>query len=305
LSQYIISSVRHFNNIEKTADKEYFYKQTATLDFNYSNHNLHQLTFKGTYYGAFYYLENISYGTENSSTIGDTEGTSYIGGMFGINEGVITLVIIKNLKIVINKSDNEGNIIRVGGIAGKNSGGIHLSFLRESNILIHRMKAYVGGLVGENATIINPATKKDYPSYNILLCLVEDSKIMSNGDTGGIAGQNFGGIMACNITAKTVVMLYQITTNNKSLGGIVGYNYLKGLISDCTISGKVEYDPNTPASNSKLINPYIGLAAGQNSGGTVSGCNLLGSIKTGALRTVDKHDQKKYVDLACKDGVGR
>jgi hypothetical protein len=315
-SPFLISSVRHFNNIAKTASySSYYYKQTADLDFNGTSHALQTKSFWGAYDGKAYSLNNISLSIP-------TMQYGEIGGFCGRSCGTIKNLKIKNLHLFAtnpSNHDDETNFIYAGGVSGINQGLLYNVDLYNSNVLIHRMKAHVGGVTGYNFGIQGSyyytVSSRNYNVYNCDFGYYDSSsqysKVHSNGHTGGIAGINYGNLYSCYTGSNTTVMLYQIGENNKVLGGIAGYNS-NGYVVYCNNYAKVAYDPDTPVSKSTNINPYIGKIAGINYGSN----NLIdsycgGSISTGSLKSsvggflgIGSHNQMKYVGAYYNQGIG-
>lgn len=308
---YIISKVRHFNSIAKTASSSYYYKQSANLNFNESAHDLHTKYFYGIYDGSEYSLDNISY------TISLVPQASYIGGFCSVNYGAIKNLNINYLKIVSEypNHDNESSWLYVGGVSGRNYGLLQSVDLRYGSIKVHHMLSYVGGITGYNNSV--NTSRPYYPSgnynYSMYDCNIWNSTtVFANGYVGGIVGDNNDGMLySCWTGSDTRVELYQIYANNRGAGGIVGYNY-QGQIYSCYnyatiafVTLKAEIDGN------KSVAPYIGKIAGVNYGLNnlvSSGCG--GSLDAGSLITykgflgIGSYDQKKYFGAYCDQGIG-
>jgi hypothetical protein len=179
------------------------------------------------------------------------------------------------------------------------------------------MRSYVGGITGYNFGIQGAYYYTiGSRNYNLYCCnfgwysTTQVSKVHSNGNIGGIAGYNAGNLYYCLTNSKTIVMLYQIEANNKSLGGIVGYNY-NGYVVYCNNYADVAYDPDTPKSSNKDIAPRIGKIAGTNYGSyNLIGSECGGTISSGSLQLyigffgAGAYNQLKYVGAYCTQGIG-
>ena len=138
----------------------------------------------------------------------DITGTGYVGGIAGVNEG-----IIRNCSVTgIINGDNH-----LGGIAGRNWGRVENCF---TSCEITGINIYIGGIVGENVG-------------GTVQCCYSEGNTQGNSDSGGIVGNNEGG---------TIINCYSLgnvasTVNNS--GGIAGYNLSDGVVRSCYAKGEV------------------------------------------------------------------
>ena len=287
-SPYLISCLRHFQNINKTATNSfYFYKLLNS--FGLSGYTP-IASFYGTLDGNGQTLHGLTIGSTLSSAAGEY-------GLFKINYGTI-----KNLTLSafdINFSSTTGNAIYIGGFAGKNHGtiescnaqlpptpGFPWYYNTYSYIRCYRINSYVGGIAG-------------YNTGNIIVGKSAAS-IESYGDTGGITGYNSGTVSSCQ--RYECIYYYfsnQITSvsNNKSIGGIVGLQ-VGGKTESCTFYGSIRSEINGGSAN--IFQPRMAQIIGQKTGGSYTYYYLAnptqGSVYTGNLKKVGSHDQALYAN---------
>ncbi|MDR2267252.1 MAG: hypothetical protein LBE09_06700 [Christensenellaceae bacterium] len=314
-SPYEIRTIRHLNNIkhykgELGKGKIFILAQSITFpvkepnDDNPNSHELHTITFCGIFYGNLKYIRNIRYYIKK-----DPQGTD-IGGLFGINEGIIVNLNLESLKINSAISDhNTETSISVGGVVGTNRGLLYYVRSYSSNLIINRMNAHTGGIAGYNMQVSDVSVvREDDIQYNIVNCYVQNAgKIYSNGYVGGIVGVNNGNLYQCSIDCAMRVELYQINANNRPAGGIVGYNNY-GIITICINYATVAF-VNPSTENNKNITPMLGQIAGLNYYNTdnLIAYELGGKIEAGSLRTKSKKDryQQLYVGAHSGGAMGR
>ena len=221
---------------------------------NFTINNLYINRPSESYVGLFGYVYSYSgfyptvkdVGLENVNITG---GSYYIGGLAGVNNGII--------ENVCSSGNIYGNY--AGGLLGFNGGTVKNSYANGS---VNGDK-YLGGLVGRNYNyedeirlghIIN-----SYASVDV------------NGSTrvGGLVGSNEGG------TINGSYACGNITGDNYYIGGLVGMN--KGTVENSYASGNVS-DGN-----------YVGGLVGQNSGinavviGSSASGNVYGNGGVGGL----------------------
>lgn len=167
-------------------------------------------------------IENISVNTKIEGDLGS--GTSGYGGVAGysgyanasaLKKGVSEHKrgeypsVIRNCSFdgVINAKGSSGSPARVGGIVGINANG--------SKVL----ECYLGVLGDDSQTLV---TAGDY--LNKTDESVDKTDIASYSNTGGIAGENYGWVSACDNNSKSKDQVSIISFAGET-GGIVGYNY--------------------------------------------------------------------------------
>ena len=189
---------------------------------------------KGKYVGGI-----IGYGKDslinNCSTQknGYVLGSEQVGGIAGALSGNIADVIKAEgtIKVTTNASYVIGKKY-VGGIVGENSSGVTLENCVNNGVAAGYEK-YVGGIVGYNA---NGATINDCASYlsdydNSVFKMITETWDATADYAGGIAGYNNGSIIfSSESTAVTVKSVSSIVVGNNYVGGVAGFNDIKGSL---------------------------------------------------------------------------
>jgi Tfp pilus assembly protein PilP len=314
-SPYLISTLRHFNNIKhfagSTGNGKYF-KQTATLTFS-GAHDLHTTSFYGTYDGGGNTITGIRY------TINATPQHTDIGGLFGINYGTIKSLNIKKLTINSAVPDHSTESwISVGGVVATNYGLLSSVDVYDGSIItVNRMNSHTGGIVGYNmivgglyTTLTVSGTSRNYNVYGCDFGFSSgaESKVYSNGYVGGVVGVNNGNLYSSWAGSYAQVELYQIGANNRAIGGIVGYNNY-GYVVSCNNRSTITY--KSPKDENKDIAPMMGKIAGLNYGsGNLISSDQGGTLDAGNLIThngflgIGSYNQKKYFGAHYDQGIG-
>ena len=245
---YMITSNRHFNNISRT---EATYGLGANLDFG--NMTEAKPEFKGKLFGNTY---TISYYMDVSS-----EGDF---GLFKQNSGTI-----QHLKVNarISVYNNVGGWVRAGLFAGVNTGTIS-NCQAYGSVNDTRESSQSGGFVGRNEYTIDYCT-----NYATITCY---------GDTGGIAGANYTGAAVIGYCVNNGNVNYYYYANNRSVGGILGYQDL-GNVHSCTNNGTISY--MSPSSDSRTLQPNMGQIVGNSASGYVGNNVCNGTVNIGTLHT--------------------
>ncbi|MHC4489529.1 MAG: GLUG motif-containing protein, partial [Planctomycetota bacterium] len=141
---------------------------------------------------------------------GNVSGTKYVGGLVGINFGIITDCY---------STGSVSGDSSIGGLVGYNQGTITDCYSTGSVSGDSR----VGGLVGGNGgTITNSYASGSVSAYE---------------EVGGLVGRNYDTITNCYSTGRV--------SGIRDVGGLVGYNY-KGTVRasfwDIETSGKSTSD---------------------------------------------------------------
>lgn len=254
--------------------------------------------------------------TENNST-GTVEANQYAGGVAGANVGSISLsgqlqssvtatdyaggvAGINTDKGSIYSADNANGAVSgsvtaanyAGGVAGTNRAEITRV---ENRASVRASTKYAGGIAGENAA-----------GGKISACVHAKNQVYAtNGEAGGIAGNNNKDALIENVQVKAAV-----TAANGTAGGVTATNFgiigqgsgleSNSSVSNCTITGTSESIGAIAAYNGKdatirnvklaananvrFSTPAvtIGGLAGMNEG-TITGCQ----VENGALALDD------------------
>lgn len=123
---------------------------------------------------------------------------------------------------IINAEGSSGAPVRVGGIVGINGYGAMVE-----NCCIGARSAGIDGTVTE-ASGITYITAGDYQNKTAESVNTTDTKSYSY--LGGIAGDNYGRISACD-NQKNSIDTVKIIGFAGETGGIVGYNYAYGIVT--------------------------------------------------------------------------
>lgn len=271
--------------------------------------------------------------TENNST-GTVEANQYAGGVAGANVGNISLsgqlqssvtatdyaggvAGINTDKGSIYSADNANGAVLgsvtaanyAGGVAGTNRAEITRV---ENRASVRASTKYAGGIAGENAA-----------GGKISACVHAKNQVYAtNGEAGGIAGNNNKDALIENVQVKAAV-----TAANGTAGGVTATNFgiigqdseleSSSSVSNCTITGTSESIGAIAAYNSadatirnvklaenanvRFSTPAvtIGGLAGMNEG-TVTGCQ----VENGAL-TLDNGLRAGTNTVTLGGAVGR
>lgn len=225
--------------------------------FHGNGHKIKNLYLTGEGYidGLFRYITESGI-VENVNVEGHIEAENdknITGGICGVNAGIINRCSFKG--IVNGKSET-------GGIVGENEAiGIISSCSVFGNITGYNM---AGGIAGSNygniVSCVNHAgvnadnswvVENDSQGYDWIVDTVEEHKLISGTDIGGIAGISRGNILSCE--NKGVV---GYDHNGYNIGGIAGRQ--SGQIVDCTNSGPV-YGRKDVGGIVGQMEPYISI----------------------------------------------
>lgn len=248
--------------------------------------------FYGTLYGQDKTVSRMSVSTSaNSADV----------GLFALNHGAV-----KNLKVhgEIRIADG-GDFVYGGLIAGRNYGAIvNCTAMAYDGYAIRsdRDASCVGGIAGINHGEIDRCDNR--------------AKIYGRGDIGGIAGQNQYSDSVQDYYSAAIKssqnqgdLEYDFHTNNRSIGGITGYQD-HGSLYSCFNSAVIRYV--SPSSASRDLAPAIGQIVGRAMQVPGAYCSGNGSVDKGSLHVETwkggflwtqtyTHDQAKYVS---NDAVG-
>lgn len=254
---YLISNIRHLENIRITANNYSYYKLINSITYYGNSNDWTPIPeFRGTIDGNNKGVSNINYN--------DAEGPNI--GLFEINYGTIKNFHLRAYFSIDNKHSN----VFVGGIAGINKGVIDNCSVEgagnsPSYSCIAQGDSYMGAFVGSNeGTIRNCRT---------------GAWITGSCNMGTIAGKNSGTISNCEAGSNIQQIWYDYRDYNASVGGIVGLQ-TSGKVINCTYQGLIMLrnyysSDNTNQSENRVMQPCIGIIIGYKQGGTTSGNSWL------------------------------
>lgn len=215
--------------------------------------------------------------TENNST-GTVEANQYAGGVAGANVGSISLS--GQLQSSVTATDYAGGVAGINTDKGSiysadNANGAVLGSVTAAN--------YAGGVAGTNRAEItrveNRASVRASTKY-----------------AGGIAGENAAGgkISAC-VHAKN-----QVYATNGEAGGIAGNNNKDALIENVQVKAAVTAANGTAGGVTATNFGIIGQGSGLESNSSVSNCTITGTSESiGAVAAYNgKHATIRNVKLA-------
>lgn len=254
--------------------------------------------------------------TENNSSTGTVEANQYAGGVAGANIGSISLSGQLQSSVTANKyaggvagiNTDKGSIYSAenaigtvlgsvtaanyaGGVAGTNSAEITRV---ENHASVRASTQYAGGIAGENAaggaiSYCSHASGNADAVYatngeaggiagnNNKDALIENVQVRAavtaaNGTAGGVTATNFGTIgQGSGLESSSSVSGCMITGTSESIGAIAAYNGKGATIRNVKLAENANVQFSTPAVT-------IGGLVGMNDG-TVTGCK----VENGAL----------------------
>ena len=222
--------------------------------------------------------------TENNST-GTVEANQYAGGVAGANVGSISLS--GQLQSSVTATDYAGGVAGINTDKGSiysadNANGAVLGSVTAAN--------YAGGVAGTNRAEItrveNRASVRASTKY-----------------AGGIAGENAAGgkISAC-VHAKN-----QVYATNGEAGGIAGNNNKDALIENVQVKAAVTAANGTAGGVTATNFGIIGQGSGLESNSSVSNCTITGTSESiGAIAAYNGKDATiRNVRLAANANVRR
>lgn len=220
--------------------------------------------------------------TENNST-GTVEANQYAGGVAGANVGSISLS--GQLQSSVTATDYAGGVAGINTDKGSiysadNANGAVLGSVTAAN--------YAGGVAGTNRAEItrveNRASVRASTKY-----------------AGGIAGENAAGgkISAC-VHAKN-----QVYATNGEAGGIAGNNNKDALIENVQVKAAVTAANGTAGGVTATNFGIIGQGSGLESNSSVSNCTITGTSESiGAVAAYNGKDATiRNVKLAADANV--
>lgn len=202
-----------------------------------------------------------------------------IGGLFRINYGTIEnlQINVNNIRFVedANKEQNKDPKFYIGVLCGTNKGTVeHCTFNNVSNyneikIEIPNWNIDFGSICGSNQSIMNHCYSFSY--------------ITGYGNKGGVSGSNTGTITNCLADGRIECLYFDVNSTTQFMcGGICAYTL--GTIMNCDSYVKVAYVG--AESDSKTLQPMLGIIAGCSANDRVIDCIGYTGIDSGTLKEV-------------------
>jgi filamentous hemagglutinin family protein len=153
-----------------------------------------------------------------SHATANVTGSTNVGGLVGINNAPVpALALSSNIQNSYTETGTVSGFVNVGGLIGNNFGNVVASYSAENVAQsVVGVGNNVGGLVGLNNSVIDPATL-----LPISLGSIADSyasgRVTGAGYTGGLVGSNYGSVTNTYATGAVSGPLNQT-------GGLIGPN---------------------------------------------------------------------------------
>ncbi len=213
----------------------------------------------------------------NDYATGTVSGTNNIGGLVGLNKGMVgsDLSTLINDHAAVSVSGSQS----VGGLVGANYGMLSNDYATGA---VTR-GSYAGGLVGENygGTVSN-----DYAS----------GAVSGSSGVGGLVGENFGGMLS-NDYAMGVVSGFS------GSGGLVGINngtlntdYATGAVSGFVNKGGLVGINSAALLNGTLINDYYDTTTTGQTQGVAGTADVSGQVK--GLTTTQMQSASNFLNFS-------
>lgn len=229
--------------------------------------------YKGKYFKLMTDLD-ISTMTSRFRVIGDSESHAFAGTFDGNGKTIFNLELETG-------GDNFVGLFGVLDAAGT------IKNLNMKGINYVASGSYIGGIVGkcignlENCTVEGKIAVKNVIAggvagyvYGVLKNSSFSGSISGFGDTGGVAGANYGQVLKCWANASVTMDGY-ISSMNRATGGVVG-SQVAGNRTDCQTA-----DCYFVGSVSDTYGyGYIGGVVGEALKGKVTRCFNVGSVST-------------------------
>ena len=230
---------------------------------------------------------NISLSGQLQSSV---TATGYAGGVAGINTDKGSIYGDENANGTVSGSVNAANY--AGGVAGTNSAEITRV---ENHASVRASTKYAGGIAGvndadgkisacvhaQNQVYATNGEAGGIAGNNNKNALIENVQVKAavtaaNGTAGGVTATNFGIIgQGSGLESSSSVSGCTITGTSESIGAVAAYNRAGATIRNVKLAENANVQFSTPAVT-------IGGLAGMNEG-TVTGCQ----VENGALALDD------------------
>lgn len=296
LSDYVAST-----DEDKLPFRTACYRQMADIDFNggtlpsigNSNAASPYSFFNGTYEGNGFKVSNVFISNPNSTKahgfFGYLDGDAHIDGLKlenvtidspTWNNGTIVGCVQSTSHALIENCEVTGGSVtgadsQNGGLCGKLMAGTIRSCSYQGSVTgTASTKHQCGGIVGQvsNAGCL------------VENCYFDGTVTGACGNVGGIVGSCVGSssVVACSVSAATVVKGGSVEDNGINIGGIVGYinNATGGKVEGCSFGGTV------------IANYYdVGGIVGRDQGLVIRNCVFSGTV-TSAWDESDTSSEK-------------
>jgi hypothetical protein len=197
-------------------------------------------------------------------TAGSVSGHYCVGGLVGSNAGTILNSHARMAVEAISSSYSWVSAGKAGGLVGYNDWSASISGCSAAGSVTGEL--VVGGLVGENLGTVRNSFSR--------------GTVASAGGSGSYAG----GLIAFNKSAVSgCFSLSRVSSDyagstQLNLGGLIGYNFSTGTVSDCFAAGGVR-------AGSSATNSVAGGLVGFNFG-SVARCYAAGGVRGPIYRAV-------------------
>ncbi len=188
------------------------------------------------------------------TSTGGTVAPKAIGGLIGLNEGVVG-------KSYVTGTVSAAGENNVGGLVGDNASTGQISGSHATANVTGANN--VGGLVGINEASVSAVSSNIDNSYT------ETGTVTGNINVGGLIGANYGNVVT-SYSAENVTG----TVLGSNIGGLVGWNGAGGVITDVYASGSVTGAGNTGG----LVGGNYGNVTNAYATGAVTGITVGGLI---------------------------
>ena len=204
-------------------------------------------------------VNGIDHVIDHCGNTGVMNGQTAMGGVVGLNEGLVT-------NCTLSGSMGSANQDYVGGIAGLNVGG------KSTQNKTYGTKSYQAGTItacatGANNTVTGGHTVGGIVGYNLQGGTVEDNQSCANvtgtSRVGGIAGENGGTVSLAGNTAKNT---RAVTGSGAGVGGILGVNTATGQLTTGATAGggdAVVTDRHLTVTGQSKVGGIVGINRGQ------------------------------------------
>lgn len=200
--------------------------QALSAELNEDNKNALRVAIVGGVMG----VSGLDHVIDHCGNTGVMNGQAAMGGVVGLNEGLVT-------HCTLSGSMGSANQDYVGGIAGLNVGGKNTQSKTYDN------KTYQAGTITAcstqtSRTVTGGNTVGGIVGYNLQGGTVQDNQSSANvtgtSRVGGIAGENGGTVSLAGNTAKNT---RTIAGSGQGVGGILGVNTATGQLTTGTTTG--------------------------------------------------------------------
>lgn len=186
-------------------------------------------------------------------------GDSYVGGIAGVNLGGDAAASTRKGLIICTENNSTGTVEAnqyAGGVAGANVGNISLSVQLQGSVTATR---YAGGVAGINTT------------YNAYKGSIYGADNATGAVSGSVTAANYaGGVAGTNSAEITrVENRASVRASTKYAGGIAGVNDAGGKISACVHAQNQVYATNGEAG---------GIAGNNNSGASIENVQVKADV---------------------------